>query len=320
MIYRAALACALFAAACSSGTLAIGHDMAGARDLGPRDQSPPDLTPVSKVCNGTRQPLDSMWTVHFGGVDRPLGVHVPATYDGRTPTPVVFNFHGYTSNGDQQAWLSNMIQKSDQAGFIAVHPNGIGNSWNAGVCCGQAAQTMVDDVGYVNRLLDIIAGQLCIDPKRVFATGLSNGGFLSHRLACESAGRFAAIAPVAGVMGIPMCKPSRAVPVLGFHGTADAIVPYGGSVLLGFPPAPDTYAGWAMRDGCGTSTKETFRMADSHCSTWLSCPGTMEVTFCTVDGGGHTWPGGQPLPTGYTTMNIIATDVMWDFFMRHPLP
>jgi polyhydroxybutyrate depolymerase len=106
-----------------------------------------------------------------------------------------------------------------------------------------------------------------------------------------------------------------------FHGTADPLVPYTGSPGLSFPPVPDTFAGWAMRDGCTGMPAETFRMNDSHCSTYAQCKDGATVTLCTVDGGGHTWPGGLPVPSlGYTTPFLSATDAMWDFFMKHPLP
>lgn len=276
-----------------------------------------DATPP---CSGLQaQPLDASWNVQF----RVVLVHVPASYDPTVPTPVVLNFHGYTSDAGQEELLSNMNAKSDAAGFITVYPNGTGTpqSWNAGACCGQASQDQVDDVGFVRTLIGELESKLCVDRQRVFATGMSNGGFLSHRLACELSDEIAAVAPVAGVLGIPDCAPARPVPVMGFHGTADPLVPYDGSASLGFPSVPDTYAGWAMRDGCTTQTMETYRNNDAHCSTWLGCAAGSEVTLCTVDNGGHTWPGGMPVPSlGYTTPNLSATDAMWTFFQHHPLP
>jgi polyhydroxybutyrate depolymerase len=236
---------------------------------------------------------------------------------------VVLNFHGYTSNGSQENLLSQMSAKADAAGFIAIHAEGTGSpqSWNAGACCGQAAMNGVDDIGFVRDILTTAGDRLCVDGKRVFATGMSNGGFLSHRLGCELADRIAAVAPVAGVLGMPTCTPSRPMPIIHFHGTADSLVPYNGNTSMGFPSVPDTFTGWGTRDQCTDTPSETFRMADSHCSSYLHCAGGAQVTLCTVDNGGHTWPGGTPVPSlGYTTTNLSATDAMWAFFQAHPLP
>jgi len=279
-------------------------------------------TTTPSSCNGLRpQPLDADWTIQSGGMARVAHVHVPASYDPTRPIPVVLNFHGYTSDGTQQELLSNMIAKADAAGFVAVHPEGYHNSWNAGACCGDAASMKLDDVQFVRDLLDALEHDVCVDAKRVYATGMSNGGFLSHRLACELSDRIAAVAPVAGVLGISSCTPGRPVPVMHFHGTADMLVPYDGDPSLGFPSVPDTFAGWQQRDGCIGSPVQTFSQGDSQCHTYEQCAGGVEVTLCTVTGGGHTWPGGTPVPSlGWTTPYLSATDAMWAFFVAHPMP
>jgi polyhydroxybutyrate depolymerase len=281
-----------------------------------------DLARAGGPCSGAPlPPRDATWTMAWQNASRTVNVHVPASYDGKTPTPVVLNFHGLTENADLQNTLSKMDDKSDAAGFIAVHPNGVGNSWNAGWCCGQAAQQMVDDVGFVGAILDQLEAELCVDAHRVFAAGMSNGAFLSHRLGCEMSDRIAAIAPVAGVLVLASCAPKRPMPVIGFHGTSDALVPYNGSTLESFASAPDTYAGWAARDGCGTTTMQTYNNQDSSCVTYQNCPTNVDVTFCTVQKGGHTWPGGSSTGGfGYTTPYLSATDAMWTFFTAHPLP
>lgn len=278
--------------------------------------------PTNAKCTGkTGQPLDSTWTLPFHGEDRTFQVHVPASYDPIKPTPLVMNFHGYSSDAAQEELLSRMIDKSNAEGFVTVHAQGHANSWNAGACCGDAAAKGIDDVGFVSAMLDALEEKLCVDAKRVFATGMSNGGFLSHRLACDLSDRIAAVAPVAGVLGIAECHPKRAVPVMHFHGTADSLVPYDGSASLGFPAVQKTFADWATRDGCIGTPIESFKNVDAHCSTYSSCSGGAEVTLCTVDGGGHTWPGGTPIPSlGYTTPWLSATDRMWSFFVAHPMP
>jgi polyhydroxybutyrate depolymerase len=266
---------------------------------------------------------DDTWMILSGGVMRTAHVHVPSSYDPAKGMPLVLDFHGYTSNGMQEDFLSNMSAKSNTAGFIVIHPEGTGASpsWNAGACCGEAAMKGTDDIGFVKAMLDTAADKLCVDAKRIFATGMSNGGFLSHRIGCEMADRVAAVAPVAGVNGMATCTPSRPMPIIHFHGTGDTIVPYNGDAMNGFISAPDSFAAWAARDQCTDQPSETYRMADAHCSSYLACAGGAQVTLCTVDNGGHNWPGGPAIPgLGYTTTNISATDAMWSFFQAHPLP
>jgi polyhydroxybutyrate depolymerase len=279
------------------------------------------ITPSS--CSGKMsQPLDGSWTLHVGGVDRTVEVHVPKSYDPTRPTPLVLNFHGYTSNGMQQAAVSGMSAKADAANFVVVYPEGTGSptGFNAGACCGMAAQNMVDDVGFARAIITEANSRLCLDGKRVFVTGFSNGGFMSHRLACELADVVAAIAPVSGVVGIPSCTPSRPIAVIDFHGMSDNTVPYAGDAQNGWPSVPDTFAAWAKRDSCTDGTPaQTYNKGDVTCATYSHCAGGVEVTLCTVSDGGHAWPGSAVALPG-TTQNISATDAMWTFFSAHPMP
>jgi polyhydroxybutyrate depolymerase len=285
--------------------------------------APDDGGLPAATCSGKSAPsaVDDTWTVMSGGLARTLNVHVPKAYDPQKPMPLVLNFHGYSSNAVQEDLLSQMSAKADAAGFIAIYPEGTNSSWNAGACCGTAASSGVDDIGFVKDILAAAESKLCVDAHRIFATGMSNGAFLSHRIGCELADRFAAIAPVAGVVGVPSCTPSRPMPVIHFHGTADTLVPYDGSTSLGFGSVLDTFAGWGTRDACTDTPSTTYTNGDVSCSSYLHCAGGAAVTLCTVQNGGHTWPGGTPVPSlGYTTTNISATDAMWSFFEAHPLP
>jgi polyhydroxybutyrate depolymerase len=287
--------------------------------------SSPSLSPSERVtaCTGKEaEPLDGTWTVAVGNDVRVFRVHVPASYDPTHATPVVLNFHGLGSDASQQEQLSGMIAKADREGFVAVHPEGLGakQSWNAGECCGFASETKVDDIGFVIEMLDALESRLCVDSHRVFVTGMSNGAFFAQRVGCELASRVAAIAPVAGVLAEPTCEPSRAIPVIEFHGTLDPYVPYDGDAEIGLASVPATFAAWAERDGCSEALTQSYDDHDSFCWTHESCAAASAVTLCTVQGGGHTWPGGEPLPDlGYTTPYLSATDAMWMFFQAHPM-
>jgi polyhydroxybutyrate depolymerase len=281
------------------------------------------VTPTS--CSGkSTQPVDGSWTIALGGSSRTVEVHVPTTYDPTRPIPLVINFHGYTSDGMQQAVLTGFSTKADASNFVVAYPEGSGNptSFNGGACCGDAARNMVDDIGFTRAIIDTAADKLCIDEKRVFVTGFSNGGFMAHRIACELADRVAAVAPVSGVLGIPVekCISARAISVLDFHGQKDGTVPYDGSMQRGWPAAPDTFMGWAMRDHCSDGAPAiTYMKSDVSCATYSQCDDGVAVTLCTISDGGHAWPGSSiPLPG--TTQNINATDAIWTFFTRHPLP
>jgi polyhydroxybutyrate depolymerase len=174
----------------------------------------------------------------------------------------------------------------------------------------------VDDVAFIDALLDELERELCIDTGRVFATGLSNGGYMAHRLACDLAERIAAVAPVAGPNGTVPCSPSRPVSVLHFHGTDDGIVPYEG--FGGFFSVPDTMQEWAARDGCSGASEVYFSMGDVRCEQWSGCREGTSVELCVIDGGGHQWPGGTTIPLlGHNTDDIVATDAMWAFFEAH---
>jgi polyhydroxybutyrate depolymerase len=284
--------------------------------------------------------------LQFGGAMRQYRLHVPAGYTGQ-PSPLVFSMHGYLSNYMEQPTLSGFSTLADREGFLVVYPNGGGSpmlSWNAGDCC-EYTETTRDDVGFIAALIDEIGSKACVDLKRVYATGYSNGGFLSHRLACQLSNRIAAIATVAGVLGIPpeTCTPARPVSVLQLHGNADLVVPYPGGTPAGwemsFPGVPPavfrsamaTRDFWASKNACAAPPTPGFTMGDVTCNAFGMCAGGSKVELCTIEGGGHTWPSGNhstiggPLNAtitpffGKVSTSIDASAHMWQFLKAHSL-
>ncbi len=268
--------------------------------------------------------------IFSGGLERRYALFVPPTYTPGKPAPLVLNFHGFTANPESQEWLSAMSKVAEEAGFILATPKGSGNeeilSWNAGECCGQAVLKNVDDVGFASDMIDQISAEYCVDPARIYATGMSNGAFMCYRLACELADRIAAIAPVAGVTILESCIPSRPVPVISFNGTADLLVWYNGGL---YESAPRTIARWSMRNGCSRRVKTVYEKGNVRCNAYKNCQGGATVELCTIDGGGHTWPGGRDMSQlppytfgleGETTRDIDASRAMWEFFQKHPMP
>jgi polyhydroxybutyrate depolymerase len=254
-------------------------------------------------------------SLSFGGVDRKYIAYVPASYDPSTPTPLVLSMHGYMSADWQQILFSDGNTQADANGYVVIYPNGLGSSWNAGSCCGSSASSGVDDVGFLRHVVEHAAQRLCIDRARVYATGMSNGGYMSHRLACEASDVFAAVAPVAGAMGIDDCSPPRPVPVIAFHGIQDPLVSYG--------DGSDAIQDWLFLDGCTVASTRTDH-GGSYCDTYAECDDGVEVALCTLDPMGHCWPGGSSilcLPgIGPYNDDIEANQLMWDFMSRYTLP
>ena len=265
----------------------------------------------------TLAPGDQERTLAFGGVARAYRVHVPTGYDGTTPVPLVLDFHGLSSNAGQQAALSGFVTLSETAGFIVAHPDGLNHAWNAGVCCGNAG---IDDVGFIRAAVAAIAAEASIDATRVYATGLSNGGAITQRLACEAADLFAAAAPLAFPLSLRPpsgCQPSRSMPVLTFMGLTDILVHYEGGL---FASAPDTFAYWRDVNGCrGTEPDAQDARGASRCETYTRCQQGVQVGLCSITA--QAFPGlsfsGHIL---YLNPDYNLAEVAWAFLSRFQLP
>lgn len=257
-----------------------------------------------------------------GGMPRAYDLFLPAEHDGQTPVPLVLNFHGWTQSPSGHADFSQMTMTAADRGFALVYPEGIDTSWNAGICCGGAQAQGLDDVGFVRAMMFELGQTVCFDQRRVYAVGHSNGGFLAHRLACEASDLFAAIASIAGVLGIPPeeCAPGRAMPLLHLHGTADPIVAYEGGGALGQPSAFASSAGWAARNGCDNPPQMEPAQGDLVCLAWSGCAAGAEVRLCDVVGMGHCWPGNPECTWGPSSTSFHASDMIADFFEQHVRP
>ncbi|MCY1019995.1 alpha/beta hydrolase family esterase [Pyxidicoccus sp. MSG2] len=293
--------------------------------------------PERSACTGlTVGPGTHDWTVTHEGRTRTYRVHVPPGYDATRPMPTVLAFHGFGSNELKMEALTGLSTLADTEGFVAVYPRALSpaeisgtgaqdspRSWNAGGCC-FPARGVVDDVGFVDALLADLDTRVCVDTHRTFAMGFSNGGYFTHRLACERASRFAAVAPVSGPEGLSHCTPSRPVPVLHFHGTADDLILYTGGANLGrygapYPGAEETVRRWAKRNGCSDTPVQTYQKADSTCVAYTGCtPQSATASLCTVQGGRHAWPGYPHFNNG--TLNLDATREAWRFFKERARP
>jgi polyhydroxybutyrate depolymerase len=256
-----------------------------------------------------------------GKTKRDAWIHIPAGYSSATAVPLVLNFHGDTSTGKEQEALSGMSALADREGFLVAYPNGINQKWDDGAGADGAA-----DRQFVRDLVKKLMLDYTVDPKRIFATDMSNGGGMTNRVGCSLADIFAAVAPVeGGYKDWTECSPSRPVPIMAFHGITDLIVPYnggnGGGVASAviFPSIPDWAAAWANRDSCNATPKETHPNADLTRQEWTRCAGGASVILYSIDHQGHSWPGSKLRPT-ITSQAIDASAEMWRFFQAHPMP
>lgn len=237
---------------------------------------------------------DSTRMVQVGSGNRSYELHVPASYDGTKPVPLVVDFHPLTGSGPAELKSSPYRMPTDAEGVITAFPSGLrgpaGNAWNVGPCCVKD----VDDVAFARALVADIQKIACIDPKRIYAVGFSMGGGMSHYLACHAADLFAAVAPAAFDLleeNVGDCKPSRPISVISFRGTSDFVVPYEGgysAVVQGMPitflGAEGTFKRWAQINECTGAPAAT---GDAGCQAYTNCKDGVEVVLCTIQGGDH---------------------------------
>ncbi len=262
------------------------------------------------------------------GYMRQYFVFEPSGYDGSLEVPLVLNLHGAGSTAAEQLLYSKLNTVADTAGFLVAYPDAVDNFWNSGLPLDPGV-VLPDDVSFLSALLDTLEQRYAVDEDRIYSTGMSNGGFMSHRLACEMPGRLAAIASVTGSMApsvLSACSPGEAVPVFQIHGTSDLTVPYEGAAYSA--PVEDVVDFWVDNNACpegpgaGPYTDTLPDIAADNTVTisrrWLACQDWSEVLLYKVNMGGHTWPGSFPLPgAGNTAQDFLAHTEIWAFFRRH---
>jgi polyhydroxybutyrate depolymerase len=264
-------------------------------------------------------------SVTHDGLTRTYILYVPASYSAGTPAPLVFNFHGYTSNATQQMFYGDFRPIADTAGFLLVHPMGTldGSNqpyWNSGW------GGSVDDIGFTSALIDSLLLDYSINQDRIFSTGMSNGGFMSYTLACELSTRIAAIASVTGAFNsnqIATCNPTHPMPVMEIHGTADGTVAYNGSA--GIASTASTLSYWSTFNNCDIPAIMTpvpnINTIDGCTAEHYIYPNGqngVDVEHYKIIGGGHTWPD-APVTAGVTNRDIDASIKIWEFFMQYDI-
>ncbi len=277
-------------------------------------------------------------SMQVDGRERTYLAHVPPSYGGDRAVPLVLVLHGRLGDGRGTAELTQFDRVSDKHGFLVVYPDGLERSWADGRGGTPSDEKGVDDVAFLSALIRKLAHEYKVDTARVYATGISNGGFMSQRLACGLSEQIAAVGVVAATMGknvASRCAPKLPVSVLVLIGTKDPLVPIEGGVMRrgaggAILSLDETAREWASLDGCKSKPEVTVEpdwAGDGtriRRDTYSACKEGTEVLIYWIEGGGHTWPGGkQYLPElmiGKTTRNLDASEVIWKFFERHTQP
>lgn len=279
-------------------------------------------------------PGERLDTVLHDNRQREYHLYVPPAHDGVTPLPLVIGLHGFAATPVGFRKDTGIDLVAEREGFYVVYPAALLGSWHMrGYVPGA-----VDDIGFLETLIDHLASFLPIDQDRVYIAGQSQAGFLAHQAACILSDRIAGIALV-GSGAIPdrvaaLCAADTPTAIIAFHGTSDLTVPFGGrefspsDPFAGVPtmPVPDSMAFWAAQNGCGSEPIFTeLPDMDPNDNTlvetfeWTNCDPNADVTLYKIINGGHTWPGSiRPIGNGRRSNEFVASEVMWEFFKAHP--
>ena len=290
----------------------------------------------------TTQAPDVSGALVSAGRQRTYLVHLPTAYTKSLAWPLVIILHGGGGEGRQMNALTGFNMEADKHGFVAVYPDAVEHNWNDGRGNpGIRSQVLdIDDVSFISTLIDRLENELNINKKMIYVTGISNGAMMSHRLACELSDKIAAIAPVAGNIPEKMMRtwsPDRPLPVLIINGTDDPLVPWNGGEVTFLTlkrgrvvSVADTVRFWIAKNGC-PAVPQTNYLPDidredgttTTVESYKGCSREAEIVLYTVNGGGHTWPGGlqyiNEALIGKTSRDFQATATIWQFFKMHPM-
>ena len=266
------------------------------------------------------------------GEKREYLLYVPKSYDRTKPTPLVISMHAAMNWPAFQMKATQWNSAADKNGFIVVYPGGtdpLHLGPKAWFMDGSRSPSTMPDVRFISELIDTLEAQYNIDPTRIYANGLSNGGGMAFALSCTLSHRIAAIGAVSAAQSLPWswCADRTPVPMIAFHGTADPFVPYNGAPPGWLNPKPfpneSTWvASWARRNRCAPKPVESAVATDVTRREYTNCANDAAVVLYTVEGGGHQWPGGRPIPewiVGRMSNSVDATSLMWAFFRKHRL-
>lgn len=275
-------------------------------------------------------------TLNSGGRERTYLLNLPPNYYQQSGFSLLIAMHGGGGEALQFEASSRLTEKANESSFVVVYPEGVkstglleARTWNAGACCDYARDHNIDDVGFITALIDELGRKYKINLKKVYATGHSNGGMLTYRLACERSGKIAAIAPNGCTMVAPVCNPTRAVPILHMHSVLDTKVPYQGGFGTGVgtdavhcPSLDSVLNVWAQKNGCAAPAQIIVNNNQYKFTSWTGCTAGTAINYYLTQDGGHAWPGGLPgSSNGDTPSTVIdANDLLWDFFQQFELP
>jgi polyhydroxybutyrate depolymerase len=274
-------------------------------------------------------------TLTVGGITRTYLLVLPSTYYGSDTTtfPLVVGMHGTGGSASQFDRDYGVTEKANSTHFIVAYPEGVQRegrfnvrTWNAGTCCDYAMENNIDDVGFIRALIDLMISDYRANARRVYITGMSNGGMLAYRLACEMPEKIAAMAAVSCSMMVDEpCDPSRSVPILHMHSKLDTKIPSDGGIGIGgyqYPPIDSVLDVWSRLNECESLPQVEVDNAAYKLTKWSTCDSNVTIQYYLTQDGGHSWPGGlKPQPRADEPSTAIdATDLMWTFFEQYQLP
>ncbi len=297
---------------------------------------PTQTADATETYGGNLDKSDYQFTITYQGIERRYNVHLPKNYDKNVPTPAVMYLHG-GGGSLKSGYLDGLVKYSDKHNFILVLPEGTGPipgillQWNIGKYKDSyPTKHNIDDVGYISKVIDDVSVHFNLDKTRIYATGISNGAAMAELLACQLSDKIAAVSLVAPSWKFDDCAPERKIPVMIIRGTADPIALYDGGVRTNSPvangvttdSAQEIVDFWREKNNCSADSSIVYQNGSATCRDYKDDQGNPMVEFCSIIGGGHTWPSGDQYapaskvgPVSYD----MSTDQIWDFFQRYSL-